>query len=83
MSGAAGYLYDAMMLYALTADSMIRQGLDPRDGRAFSKHVQTISFRGKSRAGRDQSVASERHLKEYLLEAKRILVHALDAFKAE
>ncbi len=42
----AGNLYDAVMLYALTADSMIKQGLDFRNGRAFIKHATTIVFEG-------------------------------------
>jgi len=47
VSGYAGFLHDAAMLYGLTADSMIKDGLDPRDGRAFLKHSQAIFFQGK------------------------------------
>ena len=47
VSYLAGNLHDAVMLYALTADSMIKQGMDPRDGRLFTQHARTIKFEGR------------------------------------
>ena len=47
VSAYAGYLYDAVMVYARTADSMVQQGLDPRDGKAVLQHAQSISFLGE------------------------------------
>ena len=34
------------MLYTHTADSMLRKGLEPKDGKAFLKHAMTIEFEG-------------------------------------
>ncbi len=47
VSYLAGNLHDAVMLYALTADDMLKKGLDPRDGRLFTKHARTIQFQGE------------------------------------
>ncbi len=46
MNNHAGYVYDAVVLYAMVADSMMKQGLDPTDGRLFTEHAQTIVFQG-------------------------------------
>ena len=50
MSPQAGFLYDAGMMYAYTADLMIKSGKDPRDGRLFLKYATKVVFEGNSRA---------------------------------
>ncbi len=49
MNYYAGYLYDAVMLYGLTVDAMIKDGFDPTNGRAFLTHSQSIFFQGKDK----------------------------------
>ena len=46
VSEYAGFLYDAGMLYARTADLMLREGEDPRDGRLFLQYAMKVVFEG-------------------------------------
>ena len=42
----ASFMYDIVYLYSLIVDSMIKNGLDYRDGNAVMKLSKTFQFNG-------------------------------------
>jgi hypothetical protein len=45
--GATSFLYDAVYAYLLAVDSMVKVGLDYRNGMLIFKQVQEVRFAGR------------------------------------
>ena len=46
IGSAANYVYDGIILYALTVQQMTNDGVDYRDGANFLRYSQRVLFKG-------------------------------------
>ena len=46
IGSAANYVYDGIILYALTVQQMTKDGVDYRDGASFLRYSQQVLFKG-------------------------------------